>query len=612
MSGKDMLSTLNDEGYEIGDREVTRIRFKNGWLLSRGGTHADSAKRSTEGDGDDEEEGSPTSGDGGQDGQGAHEDQSTYWNYGAAGLEPADIQVQQETFDAMREARREYNKRVFEAESHERWMTKKRRRHTKPFGGLPADPPGPPRFPSETTLTEAKEILQLDKNAYKEMREKFYKICVNASVYKKTLIGPERWEALKDQLVRESMPLRAVMWDQADMDKKRLAIEVIACDVTKLIRTQSSALSVVDAKVILGLNPEEGRSVRDQMYNILARERFTSKLEEGMEYFEELKHRWLDGSEELRRAVAAGPSDPDYQRKMKAINTLCRDATRRYRDDMIRTGKVPDILPPREKPATPKPRAKATPKPSAKAAGEKAASSTSTPTPAPAPVPTPAAEPTPETAPAAATVSNTTATATPAPPSQRKRRGRPPGSRTKNKSHPHVESRLVLADPEEPQADAQLGANVPAVAGTHNPFTDEQYVQGYAAAQQAQGYQQQQPPQQQQPQRQRQTASSSSGGVAAFFRLNSASVMMFPGVQTQWIVPLSSRTMADLRVAALQKTPGGLCYKIEGIIKDGKGGELPLPVSDQGELETYLQHVEGNGAPTFNIHVVPGDDRTWS
>ena len=604
-SQKDMISTLADEGYEVGDREVTRIRVKNGWLLRRA-NFSTPAKRSGEGDGDGDgdgdEEGSPEGGDGGEEGQRAHEDQSTYWNYGATGLEPADAQVQQETFDAMREARREYNKRAFEAESHERWMTKKRRRHTKPYAGLPADPPGPPRFPSETTLTEAKAILQLDKNAYKEMREKFYNICVNANVYKKTLIGPERWEVLKDQLVRESMPLRAVMWDPADMEKKRLAIEIIACDVTKLIRTQSAAVSVVDAKVILGLNPEEGRLVREQLYNILARERFTSKHEEGMEYFEELKQRWLEGSEELRKAVAAGPSDPEYQRKMKAINTLCRDATRRYRDDMIRKGTTPGILTPREK----KPRARATPKQSEKAAGKKAASSTSTPAPAPELV----SEPTPEIVPAA----EPAPAATPVPPSQRKRRGRPPGSRTKNKSHPHVESRLVLADSEEPQADqqmveAQLGAGVPAVAGTQNPFIDEQYVQGYAAAQQAQSYQQQQR-QPQQPQRQ-QAAPASAGGFAAFFRLNSASVMMFPGVQTQWIVPLSSRAMADVRAAALQKTPGGLCYKIEGIIKDGKGGELPLPVSDQGELETYLQHVEGSGAPTFNVHVVPGDDRTW-
>ncbi len=53
--------------------------------------------------------------------------------------------------------------------------------------------------------------------------------------------------------------------------------------------------------------------------------------------------------------------------------------------------------------------------------------------------------------------------------------------------------------------------------------------------------------------------------------------------------------MAEVRSAAPQKTPGGCAYKIEGMVKDGQGGELPLPVSDEGELETYLHHVDGSG-----------------
>jgi hypothetical protein len=511
--------------------------------------------------------------------------------------------VQEETFNAMREAQKEYRKRAYEAESHERWLAKKRRRHTKPYAGLPPDPPGPPRFPSETTLTEAKEILQLDKEAYRTMREKFHTICLNADVYKKTLVGPERWESLKDQLVRETMHLRAVMWDPTDIDKKRLAIEVIACDVTKRIRTEANAMKMADAKVVLGLNPEEGRLIRGQLYNILAQEKFTSKHEEGFEFFEQLKQRWIADSAELSRIVAAGPADPEYQRKIKAINVLCRDATRRYRDDVFRLGKTPAILlPPPEKPATPKAKAK---KQSAKAAAKKAAQE-STPVQPPAPAPEPAV------------------TETPAPPSQPRRRGRPPGVKNKKKPLPHVESRLVLADP-EPQADqqlvdAQLGASMPVAPENQNPFVVHPYVPGLTLAQQTQTYppqqpQQQQPPsQQQQQQQQAAPAPSSSGAIAAFFRLNSTAMMMFPGVQAQWIAPLSARTMAELRSAALQKTPGGLCYKIEGIVKDGKGGELPLPVSDEGELETYLQHVQGlgHGAPTFHIHVVPGEGSTWA
>jgi hypothetical protein len=629
LSQKDMISTLVEEGYDVGEREVARIRSKNGWLLrsaNDGYGQPVSARRSArrrtgsveevddDGEGDVETGGNDAEvahGDAhGDHAHGIHDDQS-YWNYGASGLEAVDAQVQDETLNAMREARREYRKRTYEVEVQERWMTKKRRRHTRPYGGLPADPPGPPRFPSETTLTEAKEILQLDKNEYKTFREKFYTLCVDAGVWKKTLVGPERWEALKDQLVRESMHLRAVMWDPADMDRKRLAIEVICCDVTKRIRTEATAMHMTDAKLVLGLNPEEGRVIRGQLYNLLAQEKFTSKLEEGLDYFEELKQRWIAGSPVLGSVVAVGPSDPDYQRKMKAINVLCRDATRRYRDDVFRQGKTPAILkPPTEKTPTPEPKAKTPRKPSAKAAAKKAAQSTS----APAQTPAAASEPTATGSPAPA----------PAPPPQPRRRGRPPGTRNKKKALPHTESRLVPADLVEPQADqqildAQLGAaDVPVAPEHQNRFADEQYVQGYAAAQQSQTYQQQHPPPPQ-PQLQQQQAApvpapaspGAPGAIAAFFRLSSASMMMFPGVQTQWICPLNSRTMDELRSAALQKTPGGLCYKIEGMVKDGKGGELPLPVSDAAELETYLQHVQGH-APTLRVSVVPGEDQTWA
>ncbi len=604
-----MLSTLANEGYQVGEREVERIRSKNGWMLRRVTGTFDLDQRPAQSAG---EEGDDGDGDGGdEEGEAVREDQSTYWNYGATGLIPVGPQAQhveaqhaqppEDTLEALRQARRDSRKRANEAEYHERWMAKKRRRHTRPFAGLPADPPGPPRFPSETTLTEAKEVLQLDKKAYEALREQFYAICANAGVYKKTLAGPERWEALKDQLVRESMHLRAVMWDPTDMEKKKLAIEIIAANVTKRLRVESSLMTVANAKVVLGLNPEEARKVRGQLYNILAQEKFTTMLEEGMEYFEGLKQRWLAESDELRRALAAGASDPDFQRKTKAINILCRDATSRYRGDMGRLGKIPDMLnlqpaPKERKVATPKPKAvKAVLKQSEKATGKRAART--------------ATASTPTTTVASPPVVEFQAVPTPAAPPQLRRRGRPPGSRNKGKNAlPHAESSLILADPEAPEAgqpmmDAQLGAGVPGAPASQSRFADEQYVQGYAAAQRAQGYQQRQ--------RQEEAAPVPSGAIAVFFRLHPASAMVFPGVPTQWIAPLGSRTMADLRRAAVQKTPGALCYKIEGIVKDGKH-ELPLPVSDEVELETYLQHVQGHAAPTFNVHVVPGDDAAWS
>ncbi|GAB1310020.1 Clr5 domain-containing protein [Madurella fahalii] len=607
LNQKEMLRILVDEeGFQIGERELARIRSKNGWLLRSSAGYGEpvasaaarrrrdvkSAVGDEDGEGEDdgshnvEDENDDDEEEEGEDEEG----NSTLQGHGADGLSPADAPVHNETYDAFRQAHREERKRRLAAENYEKWAAKKRRRHTKPYAGLPADPPGvPPRFPSETTLSEAKEILQLDVAAYKTVRDKFHAICLSAGVVKKTIAGPEKWEALKDQLVRESMHLRSVMWDPIDMDKKKLAIEIIACDVTKRIRTVNNSLSIAEAKSILGLNPEEGREVRASLYNILAEEKFTAKLEEGLDYFEALKQRWIAGSELLSNIANSEHTDPDYHRKMKAINMICRDATRRYRDDVFRLGK---------RPWDPKPVQEKQPKSKTKTTGQahrQSSTSTntvatqSTPGTTPGQTPARASVQTPEEAPSQMPVQS-------APP---RRRGRPPGSKNKNKPLPHTESRLLPAAEVEPQVDqalmdAQLGANMLLASETQNPFMDEQYVQGYTAAQQAQAYHQ-----------------AASSAIAVFFRLRPESAAMFPGIPQQWICPLSSRSIAEIRTAAVQKTPGAVCLGIEGIIKDGKGGELPLPVSDEVELDTYLQHVQGHGAPTFNIHIVPGGPRQW-
>lgn len=608
---KEMLRVLVEEdGFEVGSRELSRIRAKHGWLLRSNASleevvsrrrNAQSADR--DGDGEDDGEGEDGSEDGEEEDEEEDEDEDEdegergnsvlHGGHGTDGLSPADAQVRNEMYDAFRAAQREERKRRLAAEFEEKWAAKKRRRHTRSWAGLPPDPPGvPPRFPSETTLSEAKEILQLDAAGYKTIRDKFHAICVNEGVVKKTIAGPEKWEALKDQLIRESMHLRAVMWDPTDMDKKKLAVEIIACDVTKRIRTAEKAMTIGEAKRVLGLNPEQGREVRAALYDLLAEQKFTTKLQEGLDYFEALKQNWIAGSPLLSGILGSEHTDPDYHRKMKAIKVICRDATTRYHDDVFRLGKTPWAAKAPEE-NSPKPKAKGT-----RQARSQSSVSARTETAQSTPAPRPGQASAQSSAPASLQTSPQT-------PAQPRRRGRPPGSKNKKTALPHTVSRLVPTGvAEEAQVDQQLidaqpGPNMLLAAEMQNPFVDEHYVQGYAAAQQPQTYQHQQ-------------AAPPSSAIAVFLRLRPESAAMFPGVPQQWICPLSSRSIAEVRAAAVQKTPGAVCVGIEGIIKDGKGGELPLPVGDEVELETYLQHVQGQGAPTFSIHIVPGGPRQWA
>ncbi|KAK4647485.1 uncharacterized protein QC761_101900 [Podospora bellae-mahoneyi] len=698
-------------------------------------------------------------------------------------------------------ARREQRKRQIEAEAEELWRTKKRRRHTKQYGFLPPDPAGPPRYPSETTLTEAKEILQLDKAAYLGIREKFYNICMSHGVIKKTLMGPERWKQFKDRLIRESLHLRAAMWDQENIEQKKLAVEIICNDITKRVRITQTKVSVAEAKRLLGLDPDAGREIRAQLYNILAVERFGPVLEEGIERFRELRQRWIDANEVLKEAWT-NQEDPEHARKVKAVIALGRDAERRYHADVHKRG-IDPLRPrsptpePTKKPKPPKPpkppkepkvpKKRGRPKkvvPSVEDPGNEAASSnTNAPlqpgmnqgqdwpivravvseTPASTPAAASVVVPSVPGAPAAAPAprprgSRKNAVPAPAPASAqtpedpnmvpglrlpaKNRRGRPSKQsevQTHTQVHfaPRADAEPSPKDNDQALMDSQLGYGDDYVPyDTPEPYTDDEVQEVRAAAppqqqqpeqvepgfvgpltlkqaqdqwlreqasrrqqeqaaahavaaapsqQQAQNQarqnpqsqlqqqfgqpqiqQYQQPPfqpatpgqpqqgslvaslrqmyhqphQQQQAQMaaqqpRAQTATPvqqqpriatpiqqpqpqmtaplpapplTKGTFPVYFRLHSAIRGLFPGMRPQWIHLLSSRKYSDLKAAAVAKTLGAMCYKIEGIVKDGSGGELPLPVTDDTELETYLEHVEGNGggAPMFNVHLFPG------
>ncbi|KAK3335330.1 hypothetical protein B0T19DRAFT_480095 [Cercophora scortea] len=551
---KEMLKVLVEEdGFTIEPRELTRLRNKHGLRLRQPGTGFGlnnppkaSQQRPRSGEGEDDSE--PGSVSGSESGSEESDDQSERAEDGAS---PA------EDLTPERIAKREERKRALEAQSFEKWSTKKRRRRTRGWAGMPADPPGPPRFPSETTLNESKVILQLDTKAYTAVRRSFQKLCEDAGVLKKTDAGPEKWEGLKEELVRGSTHLRSLMWDSENMDKKKLAIDVIACDVTKRMRFVSSLMTIAEAKTILGLNPEEGREIRSALYKILLDDKFTCKLEEGLEQWQVIKEKWYASTTLFERLITTPETDPDHHRKSKALEFLARDALRRYRDDVGHTGTQKA----NKKIGVPKTKGPENHSADTGAAGVGGHGADATQLAPPIPVILAHTEPRllPLTAPPVMT---------PQP--------------DLSSIDPHMDNALLLSP------------------DTEHAFVDDQYVHGYTPAQPAPVYQQ--PAQQ--------------STIAVYFRLHPTSTFQppqsFPGAIPMWISTLSSRSMVDLRNAAASKYQavgqGVMCLAVEGIVKDDKGNEVPLPVNDDVELETYLQHVQS--APMFSVQLVEGQ-RGW-
>lgn len=219
------------------------------------------------------------------------------------------------------------------------WAQKKRRRRTRDRAGLPADPPCAPRFPSETTIDEAKQFLHLDDNLYQQMRKDFTNICNELGIVKKTLAGQEGWKAAKDRLIHESPHLHHYCLLQpapGGEGRELLAVDIICSDVTKRIRTLEKKMTIAEAKNAIGINPEESRQIRRAFYDILKADHFTSKLEAGEEHWKELKEKWVAGLPVLQEVLAPGDADPQHGLKVKAIEILCRDVMKRLRDDQAK------------------------------------------------------------------------------------------------------------------------------------------------------------------------------------------------------------------------------------------------------------------------------------
>ncbi|KAH8883600.1 hypothetical protein GQ53DRAFT_752816 [Thozetella sp. PMI_491] len=578
LSQKEMLRVLTEEdGFPVDLRDLQRLRARHRLLLRETGDswtkrQSSGAGPSPSSPGDDDEDGGEDDFDedvdvdpslsGSMPSSAMHASGSA--SEGTPGLDQT----------ASMAAEREQRRRDMEVESSEKLASRKRRRRTKGWAGFPADPPGPPRFPSETTLDQAKVILQLDGDKYKEMREKFKMICEEEGIVKKTLAGTDKWEAVKERLVMDSMHLRAVMYGNEKTELKKLAIDVIACDVTKRMRMADHALTIPEAKSILGLNPEQGREMRFAFYKILTDDQFMGKIMSGPEHWEILKQKWIEGSELLQGILAPGEADPNHEMKLKAFEVLARDVRKRYQEDSRAEKKAA----PSKKPNTSRKR-----RPSVGPSTPDLMETIDTDYEVAQLSQLPMAPSTPN---------NMQRPPSTAPSSQRSRRAQrtpvAPAPAPQPAPAPLPEPRLLPAQVIDPtpdlSMDPSLGSSMLLGTDPGAAFLNQQFVQAYVPTQQAPIYHQPTAP------------------YAVYLRMDPSS--SFPAVTPMWIAMMQSRSLNELRGMAVAKYPGGVCLAISGIIKDDKsGGELPLAVNDDAELHAYLDHMEGRGAPTFNVQI---------
>lgn len=443
------------------------------------------------------------------------------------------------------------------------------------------------RFPSEMTIDEARIILQLDQTAYRCLRSTFQQICNEECVSKKTVAGPERWEASKTRLVREMPELQNTLWVSTEnAESKKLALDAICTDVTKRMRTLETRMTLAEARNVLGVNPQESREIRTTFQQVLRDARFVGKISPSPQQWEELKLRWGERSDIIKKILTDEDGEPVAdQQQTRALEVLARDVMKRLRDDRVR------------KPSTKDPQQFHSSPPTGSLHEDHEGGSIKL-------SQTHGSSPltdhlglgdgmTPSNFDDMSEASHASQLAF---------------SPTSDGLNPHLPLSLQsqtssLSDTRDglPQPSRVLGSSMPAgmslesqmdssllLANTQPSFLDQPYVpeQFGSAAPTPQVFHQ---------------CPTVPTACAVYLRLHPSS--SFVSQNALWIATIMSPSLQELRHAAEDKFPGSLCMRVEGILKDGKGGELPLQIEQDQELYAYLAHLQG-AAPTFNVQLV--------
>ena len=567
LSQNEMLRILTEEdGFDIGKRGLMRLRTQNRWLLRAP-------------NGFTPEPASP-----------AHVSQSSSSSQSNSRSAPLPSAMPQQIPGKNKAVRKLVGQEVAPGTQHNGRIGRRGRAR----GEAASNPPAPPRFPCETTLDEARAILGLDSDTYREMRSVFGRICDEGDIVKKTVAGPERWEAAKDQLAKEIPQLQAERWaNEPNLESRKLAVDVICTDVTKR-RRMDTRMTLAEARTMLGINPEESRETRLIFHRLLQEDGVTSKSETTEDQWEDLKTRWIAGSPILGRILALGDGDPDRQQKIKAIDCVALDVLKRLRDDQARRDRS------RKRPAglaTPK----STPSPKRK--------QKSSPVQVLQPQPIPPS-PVHRRIEANTVMDNrefnhsqsmSQLTHMELVPTANRPVPVPMGLQTPRPSlqdapdimahgQPRLLSASVLSaqDQNPMPLQSQLGSSL--LLGDGPSAFHDQYVQQFTAAAQAHAAAQAFHP-----------VAPAPTSLAMYLRLHPAST--FVTATTLWIATLGSPSLQELRHVAASKWPGALCLGVEGMLKDGKGNEVPLQIGHDQELEAYLAHVEGI-TPTFRVQLV--------
>ncbi|KAG6100799.1 hypothetical protein E4U30_003919 [Claviceps sp. LM220 group G6] len=586
-SQRDMLRTLRDEKFDVRPRELVRLRLRNHWLLrpSRKERPKDSEDESPSAEGP-----QISTTEIGRDSPSSHAQQDL---------------VRDEAHEKARE----------EATLSQRQQKRKASRAVGQDGKIV-------RFPSETTLDESQQILCLTPSAYRDLRSNFQHICEDEGIIKKTDAGAVKWECAKERLIRQMPELQVTAWDVSDQMKSRqVALDVICTDVTKRMRIMGAKMTLAEAKNILGINPEQFREIRFAFFQSLDEVGVRGRMNATPEQWESVKRAWGCKSALLQQILTNMKPD-----QVRAFDVLTRTILKKRQDaqrlDALKSSREQPQRQQREPNQAQSPESQS-PEPQAQ---QSQAQQPQTRQPSRSLELSPRLE-LPQTMPRnqPARIShqrilrnnyldagdgttgsdlnsmseesqipqmafNPSNGAQPPVSTELQTPGVPPlqdGVAHSSRAH-----KLSSTSDTNVPLDPQLEQSILLRPGGRTNSMNQAHVQSRFTPEASPTplYQQIQP---------------APTVCAIYMRLHPSSSVFGSDFNNLWVATLGSRSVQELRQIAEEKFPGTHCARIEAIIKDGKGGEIPLYIGNDPELGAYIAHLNGNGAaPTFNVQMV--------
>lgn len=454
------------------------------------------------------------------------------------------------------------------------------------------------RFPSEMTIDDARSKLGLDKLTYRLLRAEFRNICTAMDVSKKSA-GSDKWEAAKTRLLHERPELYHKLWTPEDeLEMKQAALDVICTDIAKRMRSMDSRMSVAEVKNALGMNPQQARDVRVAFNEVLIEAGFTRKLDSTptSQQWDDLRRQLGNRSEVIKKILDDIDSDPSNRLKVKALDVLSRDTLKRLRDNRAsrsskkqqQSGQTePDMsqFPAHNLDASHDdtgllldPQLSADQIDLGDGLSTSALDDVSDASYTPQAMLSPDNGALPSYLPLSLQSSGVVGVPLDAP------------NVALQPQPPPLSSQRIFNPAGAPNVplDSTVGQSLLLASNTATGFLNEPYVaQPYGSAHSSTQMFHHDPP--------------ITAAYAVYFRMHPSST--FITSEPLWIATMSSRSVQELRQAATDKLPRAACLRIEGIVKDSNGGEIPLVISTDEHLAAFFTYNLGE-TPTFNVQLV--------